>query len=112
MVKVHPQLGATLVSRSRELVPCIAGILYHHERYDGSGYPQGLKGDAIPLEARILAIADAFASMTSQKPYSDALTAAEALEKIRQGAGTQFDPHLVEVFLSLKGDTLLEKDKK
>jgi HD-GYP domain-containing protein (c-di-GMP phosphodiesterase class II) len=93
-------VGANIASRARQLTPCLAGILYHHERYDGSGYPKGLKGEDIPLEARILAIADVFAAMTSDRPYSGALAYEEALEEIKRGAGKQFDSHLVEVFLS------------
>ena len=100
-IKSHPETGATIASHARELAPYIAGILHHHERYDGSGYPKGLKGEEIPLEARILAIADAFAAMTSERAYSDALPWEEAVKEIKRGAGKQFDPHLVEVFLSV-----------
>ena len=110
VVKLHPQLGAAIVSHTPQLAPCIAGILHHHERYDGSGYPRGLKGEDIPLEARILALADAFAAMTSERSYSDALSFEEALKEIKRGAGRQFDPHLVEVFLSaVKDVTATEK---
>ncbi len=98
-IKAHPQLGAAIVGSVPQLAHCLAGILYHHEWYDGNGYPKGLKGDDIPLEARILAIADAFAAMTSERPYSATLTYEEALEEIKQGAGKQFDPYLVENFL-------------
>ena len=100
-IKAHPQLGATIVSHVGHLAPCIPGILHHHERYDGSGYPQGLKGEEIPLEARILAIADAFAAMISERPFSNTLSYEEALEEIKRGAGKQFDPNLAEVFLSV-----------
>jgi putative nucleotidyltransferase with HDIG domain len=100
-IKVHPQLGATIASHAPQLAPCIPGILHHHERYDGGGYPKGLKGEEIPLEARILAIADAFAAMTSTRSFSPAISQEEAVEEIKRGAGTQFDPHLVEVFLSV-----------
>jgi len=99
-IKIHPQVGANIASRARQLAPCLAGILYHHERYDGSGYPKGLKGEDIPLEARILAIADVFAAITSDRPYSDAFAYEEALEEIKRGAGKQFDSHLVKIFLS------------
>jgi HD-GYP domain-containing protein (c-di-GMP phosphodiesterase class II) len=75
--------------------------LYHHEHYDGSGYPLGLKGEAIPLDARILGVVDAFAAMTSARPYRDALSYEEALEELKKGAGTQFDPNLVEAFISV-----------
>jgi len=100
-IKAHPQVGATIASHARQLAPCLAGILHHHEKYDGSGYPKGLKGEEIPLEARILAIADAFAAMTSARTYSDALPLEEAVEEIKRGAGKQFDPLMVEVFLSV-----------
>jgi len=100
-IKGHPQVGANIVSHARQLAPCLPGILHHHERYDGNGYPEGLKGEDIPLEARILAVADAFAAMTSDRPYSNALPLEGALEEIRLGAGMQFDPNLVEVFLSI-----------
>ena len=100
-IKIHPQVGATIISHARQLSPCIAGIMHHHERYDGGGYPKGLKGEDIPLEARILAIADAFAAMTSNRSYAKALSCGEALEEMKRGAGKQFDPKLVEVFVSI-----------
>ena len=98
-IKAHPNTGANIASHVRQLAPYLAGIRYHHEKYDGSGYPEGLKGEGIPLEARILAIADAFAAMTSVRSYSDALPLEKALAEIKRGAGRQFDPYLVEVFL-------------
>ncbi|MFC1966336.1 diguanylate cyclase [Chloroflexota bacterium] len=100
-IKAHPKLGATVTSHSRQLAPCVAGIRHHHENYDGSGYPDGLKGKDIPLEARILAIADAFAAITSNRPYSEALSSEGALEEMKRGAGKQFDPHLVELFATV-----------
>ena len=100
-IKAHPQLGAAIASHARHLAPCIPGVLHHHERYDGSGYPEGLKGEDIPLEARILAIADAFTAMTTERRYSDALSYEQSLEEIKCGAGTQFDPNLAKIFLSI-----------
>ncbi|MFC1907038.1 diguanylate cyclase [Chloroflexota bacterium] len=100
-IKTHPQQGAAIAGHFHQLASCIPGILHHHEKYDGSGYPKGLTGEAIPLESRILAIADAFAAMNSDRPYSDALSYEEALEEIKRGAGSQFDPALVEAFLSM-----------
>lgn len=102
-IKTHPQVGVNIASHAPQLAPCLAGILHHHEKYDGTGYPGGLKGEDIPLEARILAIADAFAAMTTIRSYSQALSAAEAREELKRGAGTQFDPHLIKVFLSITG---------
>jgi diguanylate cyclase (GGDEF)-like protein/putative nucleotidyltransferase with HDIG domain len=99
VIRSHPQLGADIVSNVPELASCLAGILYHHEHYDGTGYPAGLKGEAIPLDARILGIVDAFAAMTSARPYRAALSCEEAVEELKRGAGKQFDPSLVKVFI-------------
>ena len=98
-IRSHSEMGANIISHIHQLTPCIPGILHHHERYDGSGYPQGLKGEDIPLDARILAVADAFVAMTSDRPYRDALSLEEALQEIRRGAGKHFDPDLVDTFL-------------
>ena len=75
-------------------------IKYHHEKVDGTGYPEGLKGDEIPLEARILSIADAYDAMTSCRPYENLMSAQKAKESLRANAGTQFDNLLVEIFLT------------
>jgi diguanylate cyclase (GGDEF)-like protein/putative nucleotidyltransferase with HDIG domain len=99
IVKEHTNMGAAIASHARQLQTCIKGILYHHERYDGKGYPEGLKGDEIPMEARILAIADAFAAMMSERSYSSTLTREQALQELKRCAGRQFDPNLVKVFL-------------
>ncbi|MFH0914092.1 MAG: diguanylate cyclase [Chloroflexota bacterium] len=109
-VKVHPQLGATIASYASHLASCLSGIRHHHERYDGTGYPAGLKGENIPLEARILAIADAYTAMTSERPYAPTLTPEQAREELKQGAGTQFDPKLVEVFVKLIPETSSDKE--
>jgi HD-GYP domain-containing protein (c-di-GMP phosphodiesterase class II) len=73
-------------------------ILAHHEHFDGRGYPRGLKGEEIPLSARIVAVLDAYESMTAGRPYREAYTEGEAVEEIRRCAGTQFDPRVVEEF--------------
>jgi HD-GYP domain-containing protein (c-di-GMP phosphodiesterase class II) len=98
IVKTHPQVGVNIASRIPELASCLPGILHHHEKYDGTGYPIGLKAEEIPLEARILAIADAFAAMTAVRSYSEAMPVEEALEELKRCANIQFDPNLVEVF--------------
>jgi HD-GYP domain-containing protein (c-di-GMP phosphodiesterase class II) len=89
-VREHPRVGAALVGPSAVL-PC---VLYHHERWDGAGYPIGLGGDEIPVEARLLALADAYDAMTSARPYRAALPRALALAELDRCAGTQFDPEL------------------
>ena len=101
MIKSHPTLGAAIASHSGQLSQCIQGILHHHERYNGEGYPDGLKGEEIPLESRILAIVDSFAAMTSVRSYSTALTYEAAVEELKSGAGKQFDPNLMQVFLNI-----------
>jgi diguanylate cyclase (GGDEF)-like protein len=101
LVKTHPKLGSEIAGRIPQLVSCTNGILYHHERFDGSGYPNGLKGDEIPIEARIIAIADSYIVMTSERSYSGALNHKRALEELQKGAGTQFDPYLIEQFIAI-----------
>lgn len=100
-IKSHPQLSKTIVEHISMLAPCIPAILHHHERYDGTGYPAGLKGEAIPLEARILAIADAFDAMTSLRPYRAPLSFKEAINELKRCSGSQFDPALVEKFIPI-----------
>ncbi|MCK4362105.1 MAG: HD domain-containing protein, partial [Dehalococcoidia bacterium] len=73
-------------------------ILHHHEWYDGTGYPDGLKGEEIPLGARIICVADAYDTMTTARPYREVVSQQEALEELRRCSGTQFDPELVEAF--------------
>ncbi|MCP4247401.1 MAG: HD domain-containing protein, partial [bacterium] len=75
-------------------------VLYHHERYDGAGYPTGLAGNRIPIESRLLAVADAYTAMTSPRPYRSAFSHHEAVQRICEAAGTQFDPAVVDAFLS------------
>jgi diguanylate cyclase (GGDEF)-like protein len=111
-IKSHPRLGANIVGNIPNLVPCVSIILYHHERWDGDGYPEGLKGEQIPIEARILAIADSFEAMTSARPYRPALSFEEVLRELRQGAGGQFAPELVEVFIGIIEAGLPEKQEQ
>lgn len=100
-IRAHPKMGATIISHVPRLSHCIPAILYHHEHYDGTGYPDGLKGTAIPIHARIMAIADAFAAMTSARPYREALRHDRVIDELKKGSGTQFDPELVEAFLKI-----------
>ncbi len=95
-VRAHPVIGAELVSRVDGLGPAVAWIRHSHENWDGSGYPDGLRGEAIPLGSRIIHVADAFASMTSRRSYRESVSAETALEELQRGAGTQFDPACVD----------------
>lgn len=98
VIKKHPALGAMLLSQFKAMKPVMPLVYYHHERWDGRGYPAGLQGEDIPLGARILAITDAYDAMTSQRPYRLPRTPAKALAEICAFAGTQFDPQLASQF--------------
>jgi HD-GYP domain-containing protein (c-di-GMP phosphodiesterase class II) len=97
----HPLLSGILVSKVGVLEGALPILLYHHERYDGQGYPFGLLGDKIPLEARIFAVVDAYDAMTSDRPYRAALPHQEAMAEIVSNAGTQFDPAVTEAFAAV-----------
>lgn len=98
-IKKHPEIGATIISSIDSLKHIAPVILHHHERYDGLGYPHGLKGQDIPLPSRIIAISDALDAMLSDRTYRDSLTQEKAVRELIAGAGTQFDPGLVRIFL-------------
>ena len=103
LIRSHPDLGVTVIKHVDGLRDCLAGIKYHHEHYDGTGYPAGLKGEDIPLDARILAVADVFDAMTSERPYRDGRsTEEEALEEMARCAGTQLDPLIVGAFANVR----------
>jgi HD-GYP domain-containing protein (c-di-GMP phosphodiesterase class II) len=98
-VRRHPAAGARMIEPFPALRSVIPYVLYHHERWDGEGYPAARSGDAIPLGARILAVADAFDAMTSPRPYRESLTPEAALAEVERCAGTQFDPLVAQTFL-------------
>lgn len=98
-MRSHPAAGARLIRPHPRLRPALPYVLFHHEWWDGSGYPSGRSREQIPAGARILAVADAFDAMTSHRPYRAALPVAVALAEVRRGAGTQFDPSVVHAFL-------------
>jgi HD-GYP domain-containing protein (c-di-GMP phosphodiesterase class II) len=98
MVKDHPVIGAAIVHDVGALSGAVQFILHHHESYDGSGYPHGLSGESIPLGARIIAVADAFDSMTTERPYRKAMTINEAMSELLRCRGTQFCPEALDAF--------------
>ena len=104
----HPEIGRQLVEKIPFLSGAVPIVYHHHERWDGSGYPRALRGEAIPLGARIFAVADAFDAMTFDRPYSRAITMEAAREEIQRCAGTHFDPAVVATFLSLPLPVLAE----
>ncbi|MDQ7092524.1 PAS domain S-box protein [Desulfosporosinus sp. PR] len=99
-IKRHPEIGYRILSTVNDMSEMADYVLAHHERWDGKGYPKGLRGIAIPLQARIIAIADTYDAITSERSYRQALPEKVAFEELRNNAGIQFDPDLVEVFLN------------
>jgi len=108
IVKTHVTLGADLLEASHALEDLIPIIRHHHERYDGLGYPDGLKGDQIQLEARILSVADAVVAMASDRPYRRGLDNQEIIDEIEKFSGTQFDPLVVKIFVEILKDEEVE----
>jgi len=100
----HPQIGFEMLRRIPFLESCLPIVRSHQERWDGSGYPDGLRGEAIPLGARIFAVVDTFDAMTSDRPYRAALSIEEARAEVRKFAGSQFDPRVAEAFLAIPAD--------
>jgi putative nucleotidyltransferase with HDIG domain len=99
VVKRHPESGAVMLRELTGLEELLPITLYHHERFDGTGYPFGLRGEAIPFEARVVCVADAYEAMTSHRVYRPRLSHREAVQQLLDGRGTQFDPRVVERFL-------------
>lgn len=99
IMKRHPEVGYEIMGHIEGMERVVWGLRYHHERYDGKGYPLGLSGEQIPLIARIVAVADAFDAMVSNRPYREGLTSAEALQEILDQSGKQFDPKIVAAFV-------------
>ncbi|MEA1974230.1 MAG: diguanylate cyclase [Bacillota bacterium] len=100
-IKRHPEAGYKIANSSPKLKDIAEGILYHHEHWDGKGYPQGLIGEEIPLLARIIAIIDSYDVMTNSRPYKEAMSKKDALEEIKRCAGSQFDPNLSKEFITM-----------
>ncbi len=112
VMRRHPEIGKRLIENIPFLKGAVPVVYCHHERWDGSGYPQGLRGEEIPLGARIFAVVDAFDAMTSDRPYSNAISFATARTEIRRSAGTHFDPSVVDAFLRVPEAVLEEIRRK
>jgi HD-GYP domain-containing protein (c-di-GMP phosphodiesterase class II) len=107
-ITMHVMRGYYMLAGFSELIEALKGVRSHHEYYDGSGYPEGLTKGDIPLIARIIAVADAFDAMTSERPYRKAMTKQAAIEELKRASNSQFDPAIVKIFLKL----LSQKDEK
>jgi putative nucleotidyltransferase with HDIG domain len=108
IMRTHCEIGYNMLTRIPFLRDAAEIVLAHHEFFDGTGYPRGLRGEQIPLGARIISIANALDAMLSDCPYRNALPMSQAREEIRHCAGTQFDPKIVEVFLSIPENHFIE----
>lgn len=113
LLRSHPEIGARIVAKMEFLTGTAEIVRHHHESWDGSGYPDGLKGEEIPLGARIVAVADSFDAMTTDRSYRRALSVDEAIDRLQTGVGTQFDPKIVRLFvrhIRKKGSELVPAD--
>ena len=102
-VRVHPVRGAEVFGSQPALAEIARAVRHHHERFDGSGYPEGLRGDEIPLYSRIILVAETYEAMTHHRPYRRALTPEEATRRLQESAGSQLDPEIVKHFLAILG---------
>ncbi|MCF7894484.1 MAG: diguanylate cyclase [Candidatus Omnitrophica bacterium] len=101
VIQTHPSIAAEILKDIHGLRGAVPGVLYHHERFDGTGYPLGLKGDEIPLAARIVAVADVYQALISDRPYRKAFSQKKAIDIIKEESGSHFDPKIVKIFLKL-----------
>jgi putative nucleotidyltransferase with HDIG domain len=100
-IKSHPETGAAILKHIKSLKDLVPAVYHHHEQFDGNGYPQGIKGKAIPLHARIIAVADTFDAMTSSRAYRKALSFRTALSELERNKETQFDPDIANMFIEI-----------
>ena len=110
VMKSHVTRGAEILKGLSSIDHVVEGARYHHERYDGKGYPDGLKGEEIPLYGRIIAIADAFDAMTANRVYRKKQDFSYVMDELKKNRGTQFDPELLDIFLKLIDDKVIDVD--
>jgi HD-GYP domain-containing protein (c-di-GMP phosphodiesterase class II) len=108
-IRDHPVIGQEIIKKIKIMYDIGQVTRHHHERYDGHGYPDGLRGEAIPLESRIIAVADTYDAITSNRSYRNARTHEEAVRELRRVAGTQLDPKLVDVFCKVMSNEMAEE---
>ena len=111
ILKTHPKEGVEVIKNVKSLEKIVPIILHHHEKYNGQGYPNNLKGEDIPYLARILTVVDSFDAMTSNRPYNKRKTYEEAIEELRRCSGTQFDPIIAEKFIEVIQENKDDLDK-
>jgi putative two-component system response regulator len=105
IIKSHSEIGAAILNTIKLFKPLVPAMYHHHERFDGRGYPQGIEGEQIPLHARIIAVADSFDAITSNRPYRKAFPLKDALSELEQNKGIQFDPYIADVFIEILNDS-------
>ena len=101
LIKRHPVIGGNILKSIRERPGLATGARWHHERYDGRGYPDGIAGEQIPKEARIIAVADAYDAMTSRRSYREIMPQEKVLQEMEKGSGTQFDPEFAGIMIKM-----------
>jgi len=108
IIKKHVDISITIIKHIPSLIKMLPAIMNHHEHYDGTGYPRGIKGENIPIEGRCLCIVDAFDAMTTDRPYRKALSTKQAIVELKKFSGIQFDPKLTEIFVKLVEEGKIE----
>jgi len=105
IIKSHSEIGATILKSIKSFKHLVPSVYHHHERFGGGGYPHGIKGELIPLHARIIAIADSFDAITSNRPYRKAFSLKEAVSELERNKGIQFDPYITDIFIGILNDS-------
>ncbi len=112
ILKKHVTYGLNIINGCRQLIEIVPVVRHHHERYDGRGYPDGLKGDAIPLGARIITVADSYDAMRSKRPFKCPMDKQSCVQELQRCSGTQFDPNVIHAFLRLPGERKIPENGK